>query len=128
MRKSYRHRLYPTKSQRSVLNQTLELCRQVYNDTLGLRKVAWENDDKSIFLYEPNSVLVTWKAKRPELKSVYSQVLQNVQVRVDLALKAFFRRSKPEKNQDTLDSKAKVALIASPTNSLGLKSEMISSI
>ena len=31
---------------------------------------------------------------RPELKQVYSQVLQNVQVRVDLALKAFFRRVK----------------------------------
>jgi putative transposase len=94
MRKSYRYRIYPTKAQRSILNQSLELCRQIYNDTLGLRKAAWEKEDKSISLYETNSILVTWKAKRPELKQVYSQVLQNVQVRVDLALKAFFRRVK----------------------------------
>ena len=94
MYKSYRYRIYPTKSQRTVLNQNLELCRQVYNDTLALRKDAWEKEGKSISLYETNSILVTWKSDRPELKQVYSQVLQNVQVRVDLAFKAFFRRVK----------------------------------
>jgi len=94
MHKSYRYRIYPTKSQRSVLDQNLELCRQVYNDTLALRKNAYEKDGKSISLYETNSILVSWKAQRPELKQVYSQVLQNVQVRVDLAFKAFFRRVK----------------------------------
>lgn len=81
MRKSYRYRIYPTKSQRSVLDQNLELCRQVYNDTLALRKDAYETDGRSISLYETNSILVTWKSDRPELKQVYSQVLQNVQVR-----------------------------------------------
>lgn len=94
MRKSYRYRIYPTKSQRSVLDQNLELCRKIYNDTLALRKDAWEKEGKSISLYETNSILVTWKSDRPELKQVYSQVLQNVQVRVDLAFKAFFRRVK----------------------------------
>jgi len=94
MHKSYRYRIYPTKSQRSVLDQNLELCRQVYNDTLALRKNAYEKDGKSISLYETNSILVSWKAQRPELKQVYSQVLQNVQGRVDLAFKAFFRRVK----------------------------------
>ncbi|NLM29021.1 MAG: helix-turn-helix domain-containing protein, partial [Methanomicrobiales archaeon] len=38
MRKSYRYRIYPTKSQLSLLEQTLETCREVYNDTLALRK------------------------------------------------------------------------------------------
>ncbi len=94
MHKSYRYRIYPTKSQRSVLDQNLELCRQVYNDTLALRKNAYEKDGKSISIYETNNILVTWKSDRPELKQVYSQVLQNVQVRVDLAFKAFFRRVK----------------------------------
>ena len=94
MHKSYRYRIYPTKSQRSVLDQNLELCRKIYNDTLALRKDAWEKEGKSISLYETNSILVTWKSDRPELKQVYSQVLQNVQVRVDLAFKAFFRRVK----------------------------------
>lgn len=98
MRKSYRYRIYPTKSQKSALDLNLELCRQIYNDTLALRKDAWEKDRKSISIYETNSILVTWKAQRPELKQVYSQVLQNVQVRVDLALKAFYRRVKAGEN------------------------------
>jgi putative transposase len=76
------------------LNLNLELCRQVYNDTLALKKDAWEKENRSIPLYDTNSILVSWKAQRPELKQVYSQVLQNVQVRVDLAFKAFFRRVK----------------------------------
>ncbi|WP_367260038.1 helix-turn-helix domain-containing protein [Methanoculleus sp.] len=40
MRRAYRYRLYPTKSQVTLLEQTLELCRWVYNDTLALRKNA----------------------------------------------------------------------------------------
>jgi putative transposase len=35
-----------------------------------------------------------WKAEHPEPENVYSQVLQNVTERVDLAFKAFFRRIK----------------------------------
>jgi len=38
--------------------------------------------------------LPKWKKDKPELKEVFSQSLQNVQERVDLAFKAFFRRVK----------------------------------
>ena len=76
------------------MERTLDLCRWVYNQTLALRKNAWENESKSISKYETNSILPTWKKDKPELKEVFSQVLQNVQARVDLALKAFFRRVK----------------------------------
>lgn len=94
MRKTFKYRLSPTKAQRTKLNQTLELCRKVYNDTLALRKDTWEQDQKTLSLYDTNKVLTGWKAERPELKDVHSQVLQNVQERVDLAFKAFFRRVK----------------------------------
>jgi len=46
------------------MNQTLELCRQVYNDALALRKEALEKDNKSISIYETNGILVTWKAQK----------------------------------------------------------------
>src|SRR5436190_13966279 len=39
-------------------------------------------------------MLPLWKQTRPSLKLVHSQVLQNVQVRLDLAFQAFFRRVK----------------------------------
>ncbi|WP_292727254.1 transposase [Methanoculleus sp.] len=94
MLKAYRYRLYPTKSQVTLLEQTLEICRWVYNDTLALRKNAWEQEQLSISLYETNKILTQWKRERPELKLVHSQVLQNAQMRVDFAFKAFFRRVK----------------------------------
>jgi len=94
MLKAYRYRIYPTKSQVTLLEQTLEICRWVYNDTLALRKDAWEQEQRSISLFETNKILTGWKREHPELKRVHSQVLQNVQVRVDLAFKAFFRRRK----------------------------------
>lgn len=98
MLKAYRYRIYPTKSQVALLEQTLEICRWVYNDTLALRKGAWEQEQRSISLFETNKVLTGWKKDRPELQQVHSQILQNVQVRVDLAFKAFFRRAKAGEN------------------------------
>jgi len=94
MLKAYKFRIYPTKSQRTKMEQTLDLCRWTYNKTLEIRKNAWENEGKSLSKYETNNLLPEWKADKPELKDVFSQVLQNVHERVDLALKAFLRRVK----------------------------------
>lgn len=92
--KTFKYRLQPSKSQRTRLIQTLELCRWVYNETLATRKNAWEQEQKSLSLYDTNKLLTLWKQEHPELRDVFSQVLQNVQERVDLAFKAFFRRVK----------------------------------
>ena len=94
MRKTFQFRLNPTHHQNTLLNQTLETCRWVYNETLATRKNAWEQEQKSVSLYDTNKFLTSWKKDKPELSQVYSQVLQNVQERVDLAFKAFFRRVK----------------------------------
>ncbi|MHC1688141.1 MAG: RNA-guided endonuclease InsQ/TnpB family protein [Methanothrix sp.] len=94
MLKAYKFRIYPTKSQKTKMEQTLDLCRWTYNKTLEIRKTAWEKEGKSLNKYETNNMLPEWKSKKPELKEVFSQVLQNVHERVDLALKAFFRRVK----------------------------------
>ncbi|RPJ26600.1 MAG: transposase [Chloroflexi bacterium] len=96
MRKTFKYRLKPSKSQRTKLVETLELCRWVYNETLATRKDAWEQEGKALSLYDTNKLLTLWKQEHPELKDVFSQVLQNVQERVDLAFKAFFRRVKTE--------------------------------
>ncbi len=92
--KTFKYRLQPSKSQRTKLIQTLELCRWVYNETLATRKNAWEQEKKSLSLYDTNKLLTICKQQHLELKGVFSQVLQNVQERVDLAFKAFFRRVK----------------------------------
>jgi len=93
--KAYKFRIYPTKAQETVLEQTLETCRRVYNKTLALRKDEYEATKTSISLFETNRQLTQWKKEDPiYLKKVHSQVLQNVQVRVDLAFQGFFRRVK----------------------------------
>jgi len=94
MLKAFRFRLYPTKAQKTMINETLELLRWVYNETLAVRKNSWEQAKKTVSLIQTNKLLTGWKKQRLELNDVYSQVLQDAQVRVDLAFQAFFRRIK----------------------------------
>jgi putative transposase len=94
MPKVNRYRIYPTKSQVSKLNDTLELCRWVYNETLTLRKKAWELEQKRISYFDSKKMIPIWKKDKPELKTVHSHTLQDVTMRVDLAFQAFFRRVK----------------------------------
>jgi len=92
MAKVFRYRLKPTKAQVTKLNEQLELCRWVYNETLAMRKNAFEQESKSVGYFESKRMLPIWKESKPELKSVHSQVLQDVVLRVNLEFRAFFRR------------------------------------
>lgn len=92
MRKTFKYRLYPSKKQVGELQKSLDACRWVYNETLALRKGLWKEKQESLSLYDTNKFLPQWKKDKPELSSAYAQCLQNAQLRVDLAYKAFFRR------------------------------------
>ena len=91
---TYKFRVFPTKAQTTTLEETLDLCRWTYNQTLAYRKNMWGSEKKNVSKYDSHKLLPGWKAEKPELKNVFSQVLQNVQERVDLAFQAFFRRVK----------------------------------
>lgn len=93
MRKTYKYRIYLHNGQRRILNTILEECRWVYNQTLEAREFAYQQNIKC-GLYDTQAMLPSWKESRPSLKLVHSQVVQNVQLRVDLAFQAFFRRVK----------------------------------
>lgn len=94
MLKTYKYRIYPTKAQETVLGKMLEECRWLYNKVLETRKNAYEHDGESLGLYDTQNMIPAWKMERSSLKTVHSLVLQNVNIRVDLAFKAFFRRIK----------------------------------
>jgi len=51
MIKVYRYRLYPTKAQKTVSNRSLELCRWINNETVALRRNAWESERKKANYY-----------------------------------------------------------------------------
>ena len=91
---AYRYRIYPTKAQASVLGRTLGVCRDVYNSLVHERTVLYETTGKAPSRVDRCREITTWKAAHPELSDVYSQVLQNITRRVDLAFQAFFRRTK----------------------------------
>ncbi len=55
--KTFKYRLRPSRSQRTQLHRTLELCRWVYNETLATRKNTWEQEKKTLSLYDTNKLL-----------------------------------------------------------------------
>lgn len=85
-------RLYPTRAQETLLEETLSTCRDVYNSLLHWRKYDYEVQGSSPSYYEQKKALPVWKGTHPELSCVHSQVLQNVCKRVDLAYQAYFDR------------------------------------
>ena len=94
MLKSFKYRLRPTKKQENILLAHIEQCRILYNQLLCARIQAWKNENKSLSVYDQNNTIPMLKEQHPEFKHVYSQVLQQVSKRVDLAFKGFFRRLK----------------------------------
>lgn len=91
---TFQYRLYPTPAQEAALQATLDECRWLYNRLLEERKVAWEEADTSVRLYDQVNRIPALKAERPSLDRVHSQVLRNVATRIELAFQAFFRRIK----------------------------------
>ena len=85
-------RLYPNRAQEHDLEATLETCCLVYNSLVNDRKFQYDTAKASVSYFTQKAYLPTWKKSHPELKAVYSQVLQDVVHRVELAFKAFFDR------------------------------------
>lgn len=86
--------MYPTPAQETALCRSLATCRDVYNSLLLQRKADYETSGKAWTKVDQQNQFPRWKETFPELKEVFSQVLQNVAVRVDLAFSAFFTRCK----------------------------------
>ncbi len=94
MRKMFQYRIFPTRKQEKLLNDTLNECRWLYNHLLEKRKEVYEQAGKGLTCYQQQATYPLLKQECPSLNIVHSQVLQNVAVRIDLAMKAFFRRCK----------------------------------
>jgi putative transposase len=99
MRKSFKYRLYPTKRQQRLLSEQVEEVRWLWNTLLAQRKQAWGEQQETIDSYDQQAALPSLKAAaRPGLKQVHSQVVQDVALRLQKALDAFFGRLKAGEN------------------------------
>ncbi len=94
MLRTFFYRLRPTKKQATTLQEYIEACRLLYNQLVCARVQAWEQDGVSLSCYDQQKMLPLMASQRPEFAQVYSQVLQQVAVRVDKAFDGFFRRAK----------------------------------
>lgn len=95
IQKAYKFRISkPSKTAQANLEQTLNLCRDLYNCALQERKDAYRLNRISLNYHDQRGQLPEIKQTNPEYKSVYSQILQDVLKRVEKSFDGFFRRLK----------------------------------
>jgi putative transposase len=89
--KTYKFRIYPNRNQEQVLEQTIETCRLLYNESLQERR---ENKLKRLSYYEQKKLVTQKRNTIESLKHIHSQVLQNVLLRLERAFQNFHRDRK----------------------------------
>ena len=94
MKKSYKFRLYPKRTEADIMQKVLNTCRRLYNNSLAKRKEAYTEHKENINYYDQAKALTIAKVNNPSLKEVHAQVLQDVLKRLDKAYQNFFRRVK----------------------------------
>ena len=92
--KSYKFRINPSKTVTAKLENTLFLCRELYNAALQERRDAHQINRISLNYYTQANQLKEIKESNPEYKDIHSQVCQDVLKRLDKSFQGFFRRIK----------------------------------
>ena len=93
MIRAYKYRFYPNGKQIELLENTLDLCSQLYNSALQQRIYAYRNG-KALHYTNQQNELPALKRAMKEYCGIHSLVLQDVLRRLDKAFKAFFGRVK----------------------------------
>lgn len=94
MFKVYKFRLYPSKAQELLLEQTLETCRRWYNVCLAERKEAYSTEKRTVGKFAQLRKVKELKHSNPYAAKVHSHILQIVVQDLDKAFQSFFRRVK----------------------------------
>lgn len=92
MQITYQFRLYPTTEQEAKMNETLELCRRLYNTAKEQRERAYKQFGKAVFYSMQQVELPALKKEFSKYKDVHSQVLQDCLQRLDDAFQRFFHK------------------------------------
>jgi len=92
--KSYKFKIKASKRVQIKIEQTLDLCRELYNSAIQERRDAWKINKISINYHDQRGQLPQIKILRPEFKDIYSQILQDVLRRVSATFDGFFARVK----------------------------------
>lgn len=95
MLKAYKCQLYPTKSQRVLIDKTFGCCRVVYNRSLYLKNQRYSEFQENLSKFELSRILTFLKTTEEFnwLKEVNSQSLQAELRHLDQAFTNFFRKN-----------------------------------
>lgn len=97
MIKGYKYRIYPNNTQEKTLERQLWYAWRIYNDSLNMRKLHWQETGKPLLF---GDIRGYWYGKNgirnytPELLALSADSIHWVVKRMDDAYKAFFRRVK----------------------------------
>lgn len=92
MYKAYKYKLKPSRRVVQAFEQTLDVCREIYNAALQERRDAYTIARKSVGRAEQCRELTEIRRLRPDVAGIHSQVAQDVLRRLDKTFKAFFSR------------------------------------
>jgi putative transposase len=94
MRRSFKYRLYPNRSQSEVLDTMLESHRRLYNLALRDRRHVYEAEKRSVSYGEQSARFKETRKVLPRFAALNFSSAQATLRRLDKAFKAFFRRVK----------------------------------
>ena len=89
--KAYKLRIYPTDSQRELIEKTFGCTRYIYNNFLAERKNKYEESKTKVHVYEQLKELTDLKREKEWLREIDSCVLQACVYNLDDAFQKFFK-------------------------------------
>ena len=89
--KAYKLRIYPTDSQRELIEKTFGCTRYIYNNFLVERKNKYEESKTKVHVYEQLHELTDLKREKEWLREIDSCALQACVYNLDDAFQKFFR-------------------------------------
>jgi len=95
VKKSYKYRLYLNREAKQKIQNTLEICRQTYNELLSIRQATYEVTHEGLTKFDMNNCIRY--GVDADISQVHSQVLQNINDRIAKAYANFFRRLKEKR-------------------------------
>jgi putative transposase len=92
VKKAYLYRLYPTREQRALLQQQLDVAREVYNACLLERREAYRMCGTKLNYYDQANQLKDIRRDRPDVAAVNFSMLQAICRRAQRSFENFYRR------------------------------------
>ena len=89
--KAYKLKIYPTDSQRKLIEKTFGSTRYIYNNFLAERKSKYEESKTKISVYEQLKELTDLKKEKEWLREIDSCALQACVYNLDDAFQKFFK-------------------------------------